>query len=265
VRALIVDDNATNRQILEHYLQSWGLAHDSTDDARQALTLLRTAASGPSPHSIVILDANMPGVDGYELARLIKSDPLIANVPIIMLSSGGMPDDPDQRRGIEQILIKPARQSLLYDAIVQALCDRMPSRLAPTVGSRQRRQLAGRVLLVEDNKVNQRVAAGLLRRFGISPDIASNGVEALRAIEVTRYDMVFMDCQMPEMDGLTATREIRARDPQRRTPIIAMTAHALSGYRETCLAAGMDDYVPKPVRLSDLGQAIARTAAKALT
>jgi len=249
VRALIVDDNATNLQVIGHYLDSWGIGHECAESGEQALLRLQASAAGPSPCTVVILDAHMPGMDGYQLARAIKGDPMLAHLPIIMLSSSDTPGDPEQRRCITRILLKPVRQSVLHDAIAAALSDRKPACPGgPAV--RQCRQLSGRVLLVEDNEVNRRVAAGLLQRCGITPDIASNGVEALAATAATRYDLVLMDCQMPEMDGYEATRQIRRREQESgaaRLAIVAMTAHAMEGDREHCLAAGMDDYLSKPV------------------
>ncbi len=250
VRALIVDDNATNLQVLGHYLESWGIAHECAESGEQALLRLYASAVGPSPCTIVILDAQMPGMDGYQLASAIKGNPMLAHLPLIMLSSRDMPGDPEQRRGIAQILPKPAPQSLLYDAIAAAQLDRARAGPAPASAVRQRPQCSGRVLLVEDNEVNQRVATGLLRRFGITPDIANDGGEALAATAASRYDLVFMDCQMPGMDGYEATRRIRLREQESgaaRLAIVAMTAHAMEGDREQCLAAGMDDYLPKPV------------------
>jgi signal transduction histidine kinase/CheY-like chemotaxis protein len=264
VRVLAVDDNETNRTILDHYLKSWGLDCDMARDGSEALRLLRDACDAGRPFEIAILDMQMPRLDGIALARRIRAEPALAPTRLLMISSAGQSIDALDAVGIEYSLSKPIRQSHLYDALAHLIAQeggdartraapRAPAMKSPS--SAQEPRLNGHVLLVEDNVINQRVALSMLERLGISADLAQDGHEALAAVGRTHYDLILMDCQMPQMDGFETSAELRrreARDGRPRTVIVALTANAMQGDRERCVAAGMDDYLPKPVKLAGL-------------
>jgi PAS domain S-box-containing protein len=262
---LVVDDNATNRQILEEMLANWRMRPTAVDGGPAALARMKQAAAAGEPFALVLLDAMMPGMDGFALAEEIGSHPELAGAVLMMLSSAGRPEDGARCRalGIGTYLTKPVKQSELLDAILTALDAAAveepppPAEEEPPAAGRRLR-----VLLAEDNPVNQRLAVGLLERQGHAVVVAGNGREAVAALEADRFDVVLMDVQMPEMGGLEATQAVRAREAAvgRHTPIIAMTAHAMKGDRERCLEAGMDDYVSKPVRAQDLYDALGRVA-----
>ncbi|MBI1747394.1 MAG: response regulator [Acidobacteria bacterium] len=265
LRVLIVDDNAANRSILHHQITPWGTKNDCAEDAMSALALLHAAAGRGEPYDVAILDMQMPGMDGIELARSIKADPAIAPVRLIMLTSLGVRGQAQQARqvGVAAYLTKPARQSQLYECIatVMGLPPVSPSvsttTAAPLVTRHSLAEANGRarahILVAEDNEVNQKVAVRMLEKLGYRADLAGNGLAAVEACVRTRYSAVLMDCQMPEMDGYEATAEIRRREGDaRRTPIIAMTANAMQGDRDMCLAIGMDDYIAKPVKFEEL-------------
>jgi two-component system, sensor histidine kinase and response regulator len=249
IHILVVDDNATSRQILAHYLDSWSIKHDAAEDGFSGLDKLRQASAEGRPFAAAIIDMAMPGMDGLGLARKIKEDPMLAATHLVMLSSIGLGTKETLKVGIERCLIKPVRQSALFDAlvitVVPALC-RNTSEPQPRRGP----YFQGRILLVEDNRVNQLIVTQWLARFGLTPDIANNGREALAEMSRNDYDLIFMDCQMPEMDGYQATRAIREQESaggESRRAIVAMTAGAMREDRDLCLNAGMDDYVAKPL------------------
>lgn len=267
-RVLIVDDNATNRTILLKQTAAWGLENASAADGRQALAMLGDAAAAGRPYDLAILDMQMPGMDGLELARRIKSEPSLSSTRLVLLTSlvqAGIGAEAE-KRGIEAYLTKPVRQSQLYDALATALGTREEStkrerKERPAV---RRRQLPP-VLVVEDNLVNQKVARRMLERLGYDVEVASDGRQALEAVCGNRYAAILMDCQMPVMDGYEASREIRRREQEGERfnesghlPIIALTAGALATDREKALAAGMDDYIPKPVKPDELQEALER-------
>ena len=275
LRVLIVDDNATNRHILRKQLHSWGMENDEAEDGFAALEELREAARRGDPYGLAILDMQMPGMDGMQLAQHVSDDPAISPTRMVLLTSIGQRGDGDEARraGIEAYLTKPVRQSELYDAIatVMGTTEEAGEESAPLVTRHTLREMntghRPHLLLAEDNPVNQKVAARMLERLGYRVDVAQNGLEALEALSRTRYAAVLMDVQMPEMDGYEATAEIRRREREAPpaepgkglgTPIIAMTANAMQGDREKALASGMDDYLPKPVRQEDLGEVLAR-------
>ncbi|QIN80288.1 response regulator [Rubrobacter marinus] len=270
LRVLVVDDNETNRRVLERQLVSWGARGKSVESGAEALEEMRRAADGGEPYKLAIIDMQMPGMDGLELARLAKGDPELSATPLVMLTSMGQRGDGDKARavGISAYLTKPVRQSELRDCLtaVVGLGRAVEPHDSPSFITRyslkeEKSVPEGRILLVEDNPVNQRVAAAMLERLGYRVDLADNGREALDAISRFPYPAVLMDVQMPEMDGLEATRELRRREEAagaRRTPVIAMTANALEGDRETCLRAGMDDYVAKPVKPAELDEVLQR-------
>jgi CheY-like chemotaxis protein/HPt (histidine-containing phosphotransfer) domain-containing protein len=255
VRILCVDDHATNRTILEDQLTAWGLQVDCVADGHTALARLQAAQIDGQPYTLAILDYQMPGMDGLELARLIKAEPMLAPIRLVILSSMGQqqPSHRTAQADIAAYLTKPVRQSHLYNCLRSV----MGVSAAPTVAHRReetRVQIHARVLLAEDNVVNQRVALSILEKIGCRGDIASTGREAITMLAQHAYDIVLMDCQMPEMDGSAATAIIRKHEASagQHIPIVAMTANAMQGDRERCLAAGMDDYLSKPVRFSEL-------------
>ncbi|CAN5906683.1 hypothetical protein BH23GEM7_BH23GEM7_01990 [soil metagenome] len=266
LRVLVVDDNATNRRILEEMLASWGMRPAMADSAPAALAALARAASGGRAFELVLLDGMMPGMDGYTLAERIREQPYGAEIPLMMLTSAGTAGDSARaaKLGIARTLIKPVKQSDLLDAILQVL-DIGPGEPQPeeaAADGRPEEIPSLRILLTEDGLVNQKVAVSLLERRGHSVAVANNGREALAALEREPFDCVLMDVQMPEMDGFEATAAIREREQETgdHIPIIAMTAHAMKGDRERCLEAGMDEYLAKPIRADELYEMVERMA-----
>lgn len=266
VRTLIVDDNATNRKILKHQAVSWGMSAESAASGTEALRLLRREASGEHPYRIAIVDMKMPEMDGLTLAKQIKTDPALAALRIVMLSSLGRSIAPKvlQESGIANYLTKPVKQMALLDCLSRALGEdkKVAGRKSLSESAEAKRRTARshfRVLLVEDNPTNQKVEKLQLQKLGYRADVAGNGPEALEALSRIRYDLILMDCHMPEMDGYQTTKEIRRREGrERHTPIIALTASALEPDRAKCLKAGMDDYMAKPVRLGMLAAVLER-------
>ncbi|MGW2522305.1 response regulator [Streptomyces sp. NPDC001617] len=264
LRVLVVDDNDTNRLILDTQLRRWHIQPTMVADGPQALVALHEAEATGRPFALAILDMYMPEMDGLELARRITTDQNFGRVSLLLLTSGPPPHAAElQAAGIARSLPKPVHQSQLMDTLVELTTQTGPVTTAasaapapPTSPTAHR----GHLLLVEDNEINQMVAQGLLTRLGYSTDIAADGIQALRLTEEHSYQAVLMDCQMPRMDGYTTTRELRRReqDHGRHLPVIAMTAGALAEDRHRCLAAGMDDYVSKPVTADELEQALTR-------
>jgi two-component system sensor histidine kinase/response regulator len=279
LRALVVDDNATNRRILEEMLSGWGMRPTSAASAPEALDTLTRGAREGSPFSIAIVDVRMPDTDGFGLVERIRSMPGLGTLRILILTSGGQRGDAARCRalGVSAYLPKPARQSDLFNAIL-AITAGVAEAGSPSAGGgtaagrpaaplvtrhslrAARRSL--RVLLVEDNEINRMVATNLLAKRGHAVATATDGREALAALERQEFDLVLMDIQMPEMDGLQATTRIREKEEGtgRRLPIIGLSARAMKGDRETALAAGMDAYVTKPVRGPELFAAIAQVS-----
>jgi signal transduction histidine kinase/PleD family two-component response regulator/HPt (histidine-containing phosphotransfer) domain-containing protein len=269
LRVLVVDDNATNRRILERQLGSWGMIGEGVASGPAALERLRERA-GAQPYRLAIIDMQMPDMDGLMLARAIKAEPMIAPTRLILLTSLGMRglDHDAEPATIDAYLTKPIRQSQLFDALANVMAPPMAG--ADTDSTEHtlheittpRAQQAGhgpRLLVAEDNAVNQKVTVYMLEKLGYRADVVADGREALEALARIPYPLVLMDCQMPEMDGYAATAAIRTGEgTARHTPIIAMTAGAMAGDREHCLAAGMDDYIAKPVREQDLAAVIGR-------
>jgi len=257
LRVLVVDDNATNRKIVETQLTAWGMRPKAKRDATSALEVLRSQASRGEPYDVVVLDMSMPDVDGLQLARAISGAPELRRTKMIMLTSS-LQLEPAVLRGagISQWLSKPVRSSELYDKLIRLVApEGLENKRAgePELEVQEPRDLLGRILVVEDNAINQTVAEGLLTRLGYAVDSVSNGMEAVEAFHSTSYAAILMDCHMPVLDGFAATRQIRRQEtPGQRIPIIAMTAGALSEDRERCLEAGMDDYVSKPVNAQTL-------------
>ncbi len=248
----VVDDNKTNRAILERYLKSWGLRERSFESGREALQEMQVAAHGDDGFDVAIVDMMMPGMDGRTVASQIRSDERLKELVVILLTSAGQSEEPVP--GVDAELVKPVRPSQLFDVLHTLLAERSlrserpgaPVELGPPDQARQ----WSRVLIVEDNAANLKVTVRMVERLGYRADVAANGAEAVNILKGLQYDAVLMDCQMPEMDGYEATRLIRADEGAgAHVPIIAMTAAALAGDRERCLAAGMDDYISKPVKL----------------
>ncbi|MBN1661395.1 MAG: response regulator [Anaerolineae bacterium] len=258
-RVLIVDDNTTNRRILRLQAQRWGLVPRDTGSPAEALAWAR---GGEAP-DVAIIDWHMPEMDGLALAaELAKID---AHLPVVMVSSLGRAD-PEESKRFAAFLVKPVRASQLYDALVGILAGRpatqapKPAQAASLFDAEMGKKRPLRILVAEDNAVNQKLALRLLQRLGYRADIAANGLETIRAVERQPYDVLFMDVQMPEMDGLEATQEIVRRWSREERPrIIAMTANALAEDRDTCLAAGMDDYLAKPIRIEELVAALVQS------
>jgi CheY-like chemotaxis protein/HPt (histidine-containing phosphotransfer) domain-containing protein len=259
LRTLIVDDNATNRLILREQLGSWGMDSDDVDHADRALEVMQEAAGRGLAYDVVVLDLNMPDVDGLQLAHRIQDDPMLRAARLFLLSSSGrIASDVAAAAGLTATLTKPVRASELFNCLVGGLSMTAPP--APGDGVQDGTSVSeipvvrrGHLLLVEDNAINQLVATRMLAKLGYEVDVAENGREAVDATARVTYDAVLMDCQMPEMDGYQATAAIRRREGEsRHTPIIAMTAAAMEGDRDVCIAAGMDDYLAKPVRAETL-------------
>ncbi|HEU4668096.1 MAG TPA: response regulator [Arthrobacter sp.] len=263
LRVLVVDDNETNRLVLESQLRGWRLQPESVPDAASALVRAREALAAGDPFHLAVLDLCMPGMDGLELARRLKAEASLADMELIMLTSTMQVNAAEIREaGVGEWLMKPVRSSEFYNRLVRLMSTHEPS--APLAGPSQVVEATdgpsrGRILVVEDNEVNQLVARATVGRLGYAVDVVSNGAEALAATAELRYAAVLMDCHMPVMDGFEATRQIRGRAGQNtRLPIIAMTAGALDSDRERCLAAGMDDYLAKPVDAAVLEATLAR-------
>ncbi|MDP6544447.1 MAG: response regulator [Phycisphaerae bacterium] len=270
LRVLVVDDNATNRRILQTYLATWGCRLTEVTCADEAIAAMRTATDEGDPFRIALLDNLMPAVDGDTLGRRIKADSQLHDVVLVMLTSTAQRGDAGRMRdaGFAAYLVKPVKQSQLLDCLrtVTGKSDDSALVLSEAIVTRhslnEDRKRRLRILLVEDNTMNQKVALRILEmKFGCRADAVANGKEAVESLSRQDYDLVLMDCQMPEMDGFDATRSIRNPNSPVRNhdiPIIAMTANAMKGDREKCMAAGMDDYVAKPVRPQELAEAIER-------
>ena len=270
-RLLIVDDNATNRMILQHQMAAWGISADGAASGQLALDMLRAAAMQETPYDLALLDMQMPGMDGLELARTIKAESALATLPLVMLTSITQRGHEElvQQAGIAAYLTKPVRQSQLHDCLIlvkgmSTAAGGVSSRITHPLIDRYRlaqvkAQYQLRILVAEDNLINQKVAVRLLEKLGYKADVVENGNEVVEAVTRTSYAAVLMDCQMPHMDGFEATMAIRQREGSaRHTPIIAMTANAMQGDRERVLAAGMDDYISKPVKVDDLATMLRR-------
>ena len=266
LHVLIVDDNATNREIMTHYAQAWNMRSDCASGGEEALKMLRQVAVD-DPYELAILDMQMPQMDGLMLARAIKKDPFIAAVRLVMLTSLGNDMDPAELKasGIVACMVKPVQQTRLLKRLTEVMLDPVVKRTRQIAASGrlpkqyrltpEKKEI--RILLAEDNRINQMVSLNFLQKLGYNANLAINGLEVLKALDEAPYDLILMDCQMPEMDGYEATRQIRAGQWQ-QPRIVAMTANAMQGDDELCLAAGMDDYMSKPVRIEKLREIIER-------
>jgi CheY-like chemotaxis protein len=237
---------------------------ESAPSGEEALKVLRQAVLDKAPYTAAIIDMQMPEMDGLVLARNIHADPLLGGTRLILLTPIGKPVPPDELRmaKIGAICAKPVRQSALFESLARVLshsANEIEPLSSPAIPAPLRKE---RILLAEDNAINQRVALGNLRWLGYDADVAASGVEVILAIEEKGYDIILMDCQMPDLDGYEVTREIRRREiGNRRLWIIAMTADVMDGVRDKCLAAGMDDYLAKPLRRAELNAALERGTA----
>jgi CheY-like chemotaxis protein/HPt (histidine-containing phosphotransfer) domain-containing protein len=279
VRLLIVDDNATNRAILHHQMSAWNVLDESADSGAHALELLRAAARQGTLYDLVILDMHMPEMDGLMLTQHIKAEPHLASIPLVMMTSAGTYGDIEVARqaGITLYIDKPVRQADLRNALLAAMNHHDSVQIlppitspAPEIGTTTPAAALSsafanvRLLLAEDQPVNQDVALTMLEFLGCDVETVYNGQEVLKALARTTYDLVLMDCQMPEMDGFEATKAIRSQEaavpstPRSRLPIIALTANAMAGDRKRCLAAGMDDYLSKPFSQEKLREVLSR-------
>jgi two-component system sensor histidine kinase/response regulator len=270
LHVLVVDDNATNREILDHHTRMWKMRSALAESGEQALAMLRDQA-GKDPFELAILDMQMPEMDGLMLGEAIKADPAIAAVRLVMLTSLGNQLDSEamKKAGIEACVLKPVKQSRLFNRIAEVMAGHRPlsRKKTQTATLTMKAAIAApanparkpvRVLLAEDNVINQKVAVGLLNNIGFPADVAGNGLEVLAALDLRPYEVILMDCQMPELDGYETTQRIRQRPDCKSIRIIAMTANAMRGESEKCLEAGMDDYLSKPVRLENLREMLLR-------
>ncbi|MCX2746987.1 PAS domain S-box protein [Arthrobacter sp. MI7-26] len=269
LRVLVVDDNATNRFALESQLKTWGLRPDAVADARTALERSRTAVAAGQPFDVAVLDMCMPDMDGLELAHEFHRDPALRGVRLMMLTSASQVSKADMTEaGISEWLTKPVRSSELYDRLMRLVAgnpaiEPASSLARPPMPDRPSR---GRILVVEDNEVNQLVACEMVAKLGYQAEVVADGAEAVSAIAAHSYAAVLMDCHMPVMDGFQATRSIRAQESRsEHLPIIAMTAGAQDEDRERCLSAGMDDYLSKPVDLVALDETLKRWVPRGAT
>jgi CheY-like chemotaxis protein len=271
LRVLILDDHEVHRRVLREQIAGWGMRPGSLPAGERPLEAMLAAERAGDPYRFVLLDCPAPVDGGIALARAIRSQPALGSPVTVMLISLGHELSPIESGVLDACLSKPVRQSQLFNALASAWAKRQGAELS---GSQRPKPKAAdlkaavvgkfaagnsRVLVVEDNAVNQKVACRMLETLGLRTDVASSGREAVEMSALVPYDLILMDCQMPEMDGYEATREIRRRDGETRpVAVIAITADAMAGSRERCLAAGMDDYISKPVRLEELCRALGR-------
>ncbi|MGD8893740.1 MAG: response regulator, partial [Desulfobacterales bacterium] len=272
-RILIVDDNATIRYVLREQLKSWGCRYGEASSGVQALEELRQAVAGKDPFEISILDMRMPEMDGETLGKKIKQDPELKNTKLVMMTSMGQRGDARRFEdiGFSAYLTKPVKQSKLYDCLssISGLREdtgnEQTSAIVTQYSLAEDKKRRVRILLAEDNIINQKVAISTLKKLGYTADAVANGKEAVKALEIIPYDIVLMDCQMPEMDGYEATQEIRnlkSKVLNHQVPVIAITANAMKGDREKCLNAGMDDYLSKPIYPNELSDMLEKWIGK---
>jgi PAS domain S-box-containing protein len=265
VRALIVESSAINRGILQQHMSNWEMSIRVAETPKQALEVLAEAAARSVPYDVAVIDLGLPGVDALELARNIRSRPDIAKVRLVMLTRRHADSRNARDAGFDACLVKPVRQTMLYECLVNVMAGRPHETVATPVVSapvtRAPAGMGGDILVVEDNLINQQVALGILQIQGYRVSVANNGREALDAYAQGAFDLILMDCQMPEMDGFEATVQIRKREQTsggRRVPIVALTANAMAQDREECLNAGMDDHLAKPFSMQTMQEMLDR-------
>ena len=267
IRVLAADDHPASREVLAQILASWNVAHEVVEDGPCALRQLRSAALAGKPFDVALIDIEMPGMDGAALLEVLKDDPQFTATPLILMrasNSRGQNESPKEC-GFAGYLTKPIRQSAMYDCLATVLRPN-PDAAGPVASERKgplsstRPASRARILVAEDNQINQQVAVGILQQLGYRADVVGNGREAVEAVRQLPYDLLLMDCQMPELDGFEATAAIRQlhQGATVRLPIVAMTANAMRGDRERCLEAGMDDYLSKPIDPDKLRDVLAR-------
>jgi CheY-like chemotaxis protein/HPt (histidine-containing phosphotransfer) domain-containing protein len=256
-RVLIVDDDPTNRMILEAYTTAWGMRPTSVAGAAEALETLTDAARAGEPFDVAVIDYELPGTSGIELVRQVTASPPLRAIRLVMLASSGAAHAKARQAGVHECLTKPVRRSRLLEAITSVMRpagaeEQAPYR-PPTVEQRSTAPSRAKILVAEDQPINQLVIERLLARRGLAVDCVADGREVLARLQRRDYDLILMDCQMPHLDGYQTTRVIRRGEPDgTRVPIVALTGHALEGDRQQCLAAGMDDYLAKPLREAEL-------------
>jgi CheY-like chemotaxis protein len=261
VRMLVVDDSEANRFLVRTLLHNWGCRAGEAINGEHALEVLEEAVNAGDPYRFAFMDLMMPGIDGAELGRRVKRSPILKDTHLILMTSLGEQGDRERIMGIgfAGYFTKPFRQKQLRDAVEAILAGRHAS-TEPTIANRDHDIAVtasnARILVAEDNPINQLVALKILAKLGYKADTVANGAEAVEAVESSAYDIILMDCQMPEMDGFEATRALRGRN--RTIPIIAMTANAMKGDRELCIESGMNDYLSKPVKSSELAAMLER-------
>jgi PAS domain S-box-containing protein len=260
-RILCVDDNAINREIIKRQLETWHLHCDVAVNAAEALSMLKRNSHDDHPYDLAIIDYLMPGMNGIETIQIMRELREIAPLPVILLTSVGTALKADQLENLGTVLplTKPLRQAKFHETLVAALSNQASVKVkvhAPVMAPEEQSPKAAKILLAEDNLINQQVALRMLSKMGYKADVAMTGTEAWKAVKKSHYDLILMDCQMPEIDGYTLTGKIRKMEKKdnRHSLIIAMTAHALKGDREKCLEAGMDDYIPKPIDMKLLAE-----------
>src|SRR5688500_1087569 len=265
VRALIVESSAINRGILQQHMSNWEMTIRVAETPKQAIDVLAEAAARSVPYDIAVIDLGLPGADALELARAIRSRPDVAKVRLVMLTRRHADGRNARDAGFDACLVKPVRQTMLYECLVNVMAGRPQETLATPVVcapvARPPTGLGGDILVVEDNLINQQVALGILQIQGYRVTLANNGREALDAYAQGAFDLILMDCQMPEMDGFEATMQIRKREQAsggRRVPIVALTANAMAQDREECLNAGMDDHLAKPFSMQTMQEMLDR-------
>jgi CheY-like chemotaxis protein len=261
-RVLLVDAGRTRREEMSRELRSAAIDVATAECAADAIAELKSARAAGKPFDAAFIDAVLPDRDGLELTHAMRGEPSAGTMALVLVNPLGQRNDDGDlvAADVTRVLTRPVRRSQLYGALTEIFgeCSSAPSLATPKSATATTFNL--RVLVAEDNPVNQKLMGALLRRLGVRVDMVANGLEAVEATQSVRYDLVFMDCQMPEMDGFEATAAIRLQEMPlaRRTPIIAVTANAMSGDAERCLAAGMDDYLSKPVALAQLEKALRR-------
>jgi PAS domain S-box-containing protein len=265
VRALLVESSALNRGILQQQMSTWEMTLRIAETPKQAVEMLAQAAARSVPYEVALIDLGLPGMDALELARSIRARPDIAKVRLVMLTRRHADSRIARDAGFDACLVKPVRQTVLYECLVNVMAGRPQEAVAapavPAPVARAPAGIRGHILVVEDNLINQQVALGILQIQGYKVSVANNGKEALEAYAQGAFDLILMDCHMPEMDGFEATMEIRRREQaagSRRVPIVALTANAMAQDREECLSAGMDDHVAKPFSMQTMQEMLDR-------